>query len=114
MTNTKIREGYLPLVPTKSDVYLGESLVAVTNGKVNVYSFNVSIKDIELSVSPITLEEIKFLDYNSGSVKKATSDKEPISTLNARFKKLIATLNFTNLNFEEKERLLKSIKKRRQ
>ena len=96
VTNTKISEGYLPLVPTGSDVYLGESLVTVINGGVNVYCFNVSTKDIELSVSPISLEEIEFLDYNSSFVRRIASDKEPLNTLNTRFEKLIATLNLTN------------------
>ena len=111
VTNAEISEGYLPLIPAGPGVYLGETLVTVTEGKIRVYCINVCTKDIEISVSPVTLEEVKFLNQAPRSVKRIVVDKESEIIKSKRLKDLLGTLDLTNLNSEEKSSLLKNIEK---
>ena len=92
VTNPEISEGYLPLIPTVPGVYLGETLTAVVNGQIRVYCVNVCTKDVEILVSPVTLEKVEFLDKAPRSVKEIVVDKESESKKNKRFQELLTLL----------------------
>ena len=111
VTNTNINEGYLPLVPAGPGVYLGETLATVVDGQIRVYCINVCTKDVEILVSPVSLEKVEFFDKAPRSVKRIVVDEESESKKDKRFRESLATLNLTDLNSEEKSSLLKCIKK---
>ena len=92
-------------------MYLGKTLATVIDGQIRVYRINVCTKDVEILVSPVSLEKLEFLDKAPRSVKRIVVDEESESKKNKRFKELLATLHLTDLNPEKKCSLLKCIKK---
>lgn len=59
VTNAKLQEGYLPLLPAGPGVFLGETLVTVASGNINHPCYNCTARDIEFSISPVTLQEFE-------------------------------------------------------
>lgn len=109
--NIDLSEGYLPLLPTGPGVYLGESLATVRDGNTRVYCVNTNTRDVELSVSPVTLEEFEIANIIPGSDKGGNIKRNSEINPSSRIKKLEKELHLENLNKEEKESLLKTLTK---
>ena len=104
---TDLNEGYLSQIPTGPGVYLGESLVAIRDGNIQVYCINTSTQDIEISIPPVEVEEFELVEPSPRTEKKAHGNTRSASLTANRHNELIATLDLTNLNFEEKKSLFK-------
>ena len=104
---TDLKEGYLSQIPPGPGVYLGESLVAIRDGNIQVYCINTSNQDIEISIPPVGVEEFELVEPSPRTEKKAHGNTRSASLAANRHNELIATLDLTNLNFEEKKSLFK-------
>ena len=90
---------------------MGECLATINDGNVRAYCINTNTRDVELSVSPITLEEFETIKSTSGLRKEDDTESNQEITLTDRFKELIKELHLANLNTEEKKSLLRIIAK---
>ena len=66
-------------IPTGPGVYLGESLVAIRDGNIQVYCINTSTQDIEISIPPVEVEEFKLVEPSPRTEKKAHGNTRSVS-----------------------------------
>ena len=62
VTNTELKEGYLPLIKTTEGVLVGEAAVTNANGICHVLAINTTEKDLSIEIPPQEL--IPFEYYN--------------------------------------------------
>lgn len=108
------------MVPAGPGVFLGEALVTVVSGNINLSCYNCTARDIEFSVSPVTFQEFEIHKPTVDSEKteviikeikgKSKKNIKKIAPDN-RFARLINELHLENLNEEEKISLIKAFKK---
>ena len=75
---------------------------------VKLYAINTILRDIELTIPPVELQEIESLQASQGQtpMKAEESEGESQKQLADRFSRLLKIFNFSGLNDEEKSSLL--------
>ena len=107
IVSTNLQEGYLNKISVGPGVFIGESLVRPENGMVKLYAINKTLRDIELTIPPVELQEIESLQASQGQtlMKAKESEGESQKQLADRFSRLLKIFNFSGLNDEEKSSL---------
>ena len=109
-------------------MYLGESLVSVVNGRIQVYYINATACEVELTVPPVEIEEFEVIEPAPRSAKRTANSENLINQLTVideytRHKymelAIVATVNwlinirtrFNKCNCRRKEKLTQNYRK---
>lgn len=101
--NNNLSQGYLPRINAGQGIYIGEGLVNYDNGTVRVLAINTTLQDVELSVPPVTIEEVEVYNIEESPESKHNE------IIDKRTEQLLKIINFSGLSEEEKNSLLKPI-----
>ena len=108
IVTTNLQDGYLRRFNAGTGVFLGESLVRPENGEVKVYAINTTLRDIEITIPPIKLEEIEILETSIGNIssKRDKPNNKLEKQVADRLSRLLKIFDFSILNDKEKSSLL--------
>ena len=105
-----IIEGYLPKIDAGPGVYLGQMLVSQKNGRIKIFLINVNFRDIEFTIPAVKLEEFDVI--NTAIHKEEVNYKNNTSSIiGSRVKESESCLKLEEINEQERNSLLMSIKK---
>lgn len=60
--NSDVSEGYIPRLPAREGVYLGDAIVRNQNGKAYMYAINTTSEDIEITVPVVELQPVDIIN----------------------------------------------------
>ena len=109
-TNSNLKEGFLERIDAGNGIFLGNSLVGCENGKIKVFAINSTLRDVELTLPPVEIQEFEVLNPDEPK-GKISHNLEQSSTLNTRLSKILEVLDLSCLNDEEKSSLIEVISK---
>ena len=110
VSNSDVRQGYLPRTDAPEGTYIGEAVVTAQDGKCHVLAINTTEQDMELSVPPqeiIPFDFCKFLGEEFSDSETKDLQEYPQEELGGeysdRVRKVIQSLHVSHLTPEEKD-----------
>ena len=101
ITNSRIKEGYLPRIKTLEHLYIGEAVVKNNKGKCYVMATNTSDVPLDVEIEPQTLEPFEIFGSSDEDFYPAAEHPSKFKTREDRIQKILEALNTKHLNKEE-------------